>query len=141
MARTEKYVIPKLDPPETFYWGPEVDRATARDLGLVRYFTGKPCRKGHVAERWVSSMTCIECTLRRHRTRDYLDANRPTAQAWVADNPDMIDGYQATRRERYATDPEARAKVQEANRRAWAARKNDPEWRDRERQRLRQYRK
>jgi len=82
MARPEKYVIPKLDPPEVFYWGPEIDRQTARDIGHSRYFTGKPCRKGHVAERWVSSLTCIECVLRRHRTPEYLD----DAVRWNADN-------------------------------------------------------
>ncbi len=119
MARTEKFVIPKLDPPETFYWGPEIDRATARDLGLVRYFTGKPCRKGHIAERWVSSMTCIECVLRRHRTRDYLEYVRPVAQAWVAGNPDLIEEYNVNRRKRRETDPEYAEAVRQRCRNWW----------------------
>lgn len=97
MARAEKYVIPKLDAPETYYWGPEIDRQTARSLGLTRYFTGKPCKKGHVAERWVSSLTCIECVLRRHRTPDYLEAVKP----WNAANWEQNgDHYNANRREK-----------------------------------------
>jgi len=118
MARPEKYVIPKLDPPEVFYWGPEIDRQTARDIGLSRYFTGKPCRKGHVAERWVSSLTCIECVLRRHRTPEYLDYQRPIN---AADRERNGETYNGNRRDKYATDPETRAKVAERNRKAWAA--------------------
>lgn len=78
--RIEKYVIPKLDPPEVFYSGTEISRAEAKELGLVRYFTGKPCNKGHVAERHTSSAACIECTLRRHRTREYRDDMREVIQ-------------------------------------------------------------
>lgn len=38
-----------------------IERAEARKLGRVRYFTGRPCRHGHVAERYVVSGSCIEC--------------------------------------------------------------------------------
>jgi hypothetical protein len=33
----------------------------ARSKGLVRYFTGKPCKYGHLAERMTSNKTCVEC--------------------------------------------------------------------------------
>jgi hypothetical protein len=36
-------------------------RDEARALGLKRYFTGAPCKRGHVAERYVSSCRCMEC--------------------------------------------------------------------------------
>lgn len=36
-------------------------RQEAAALGLSKYFTGKECRKGHVAERYVSSGACIGC--------------------------------------------------------------------------------
>jgi len=26
-----------------------------------RYFTGKPCRRGHISERYASNATCVEC--------------------------------------------------------------------------------
>ena len=37
-------------------------RKEAEMLGLDRYFTGKPCNRGHVCERYVSGH-CIECHL------------------------------------------------------------------------------
>lgn len=36
-------------------------RSTARELGLLRYFTGKSCPQGHVCERIVSNGGCIIC--------------------------------------------------------------------------------
>lgn len=33
----------------------------ARDLGLSKYFTGIPCKRGHIAERNVSNRACSEC--------------------------------------------------------------------------------
>lgn len=44
----------------------------ARALGLTRYFTGKPCRNGHVAPRRVQDGRCIACkcaTENRRRKR------------------------------------------------------------------------
>ncbi len=38
-----------------------IARAEARQRGLTRYFTGKPCRYGHVCERSVANKRCIEC--------------------------------------------------------------------------------
>lgn len=43
-------------------------RKDAAALGLVRYFTGKPCARGHVAERYVRSTDCVMCG-REHRRR------------------------------------------------------------------------
>ena len=36
-------------------------RTIARAQGLKRFFTGEPCRHGHVSERWVNDGKCIEC--------------------------------------------------------------------------------
>ena len=38
-----------------------ITRAEARERGLTRYFTGKPCKNGHISERTVSRMICILC--------------------------------------------------------------------------------
>jgi hypothetical protein len=35
----------------------------AKALGLVRFFTGEPCKHGHVSERRVTSGECIKCNL------------------------------------------------------------------------------
>ena len=33
----------------------------ARARGLTRFFTGKPCKRGHVAERYVCARKCVLC--------------------------------------------------------------------------------
>lgn len=38
-----------------------IGRADALARGLKRYFTGKPCKRGHVAERAICSKNCVEC--------------------------------------------------------------------------------
>lgn len=38
-----------------------VSREDARRLGLMRYFTGIPCKLGHVAERIRRSAECLQC--------------------------------------------------------------------------------
>jgi len=43
-----------------------IDRDGARRLGLTYYFTGKPCKHGHLAERFVSFGGCVECNRIHH---------------------------------------------------------------------------
>ena len=38
-----------------------ISRATAKMLGLPRYFTGKICRNGHIAERSTPGGNCLAC--------------------------------------------------------------------------------
>lgn len=52
-------------------------RAEALSLGLTRYFTGKPCKHGHIAERHAGKGNCVECV--RERLRQ-----------WIADNPEKV---------------------------------------------------
>lgn len=47
--------------------GSTVTIKQARQSGEKRYFTGKPCINGHVAERLVSSNTCVACSAGRMR--------------------------------------------------------------------------
>lgn len=51
-----------------------VTRKEAQALGLTRYFTGKPCIYGHLAQRMTGSKTCCECN--RIRRKEHHDANR-----------------------------------------------------------------
>lgn len=67
-----------------------ISRADARAQGLKRYFTGMPCKHGHVTERLTSNLTCVECGRKklklykqslgpdaeRDRLRRYAEANR-----------------------------------------------------------------
>jgi hypothetical protein len=36
-------------------------REVAKAAGLKKFFTGVPCRNGHIAERWVLNRQCIKC--------------------------------------------------------------------------------
>lgn len=36
-------------------------RVEALENGYPRYFTGKPCRNGHLSERFTCNHTCVEC--------------------------------------------------------------------------------
>ena len=38
-----------------------ISRASARAAGLKRYFTGKPCKRGHAVERLVANAQCVTC--------------------------------------------------------------------------------
>jgi 5-methylcytosine-specific restriction endonuclease McrA len=91
------------------------DEAKAR--GLSRYFTGKPCTRGHIAQRQVSSGSCVEChkiTVRRHYEQNreaYLErakasyaADKPKgiqrSKEWAAANKDWIKALKALSRAR-----------------------------------------
>lgn len=75
----------------------------AREIGSPRYFTGKPCKHGHVAPRWTATCSCWECQRcqqfdydrteqRRRKQREYSAKveQRPTRIAynkkWLAEN-------------------------------------------------------
>lgn len=53
-------------------------------------FTGKPCKRGHIAERRAGNRDCLECVKLRHR--DWYGANREADLArkakWVEENRD-----------------------------------------------------
>lgn len=44
-----------------------ISEKMALELGLKRYFTGKPCKHGHITERQVKSRVCCECNRLRQR--------------------------------------------------------------------------
>jgi hypothetical protein len=79
-----------------------IERQAARRLGLRHYFTGKACKRGHVAERFTSTACCMACS-------------REHAAAYAARNPKKMSDRQ---RRHYWRDPEAaRAKQREKNKR------------------------
>lgn len=118
-----KYPMVKLDPPETFYWGPEIDRDTAMGLGRIRFFTGSPCKWGHVSERWCLSRRCVECVLRSHRTPEYREEEAPYSVAYRKANPERVEAFNAQRRAVQATKPVKSEARREGNRRAWVERR------------------
>ncbi len=68
-----------------------ITRKDAVALRLVRYFTGKPCKHGHVGERRTDTGNCIECQWLAQQTPERKAANilytrRLRAEALVAKN-------------------------------------------------------
>lgn len=65
-----------------------ISRQEARRTGVKRYFTGNPCPYGHISERFVSTLACVECA--KARKRGWATINRKKAteyrRKWAADN-------------------------------------------------------
>ena len=72
-----------------------MSRKEARALGLKKYNTGKPCKRGHVADRWTSTAACAECCAAaalkwqaanpgevRYRDRKWTKNNQEKVRAW-----------------------------------------------------------
>jgi len=38
------------------------ERKEALKQGLQTYFTGKPCKRGHISERFTTTWTCVSCS-------------------------------------------------------------------------------
>lgn len=101
-----------------------ISRKDARALGLKRYFTGKPCRRGHVMERYTPSGRCLGC-------------NKVLCSAWQNNNRDWLNDYfrewygrdlegrRLHLRERRAANPDELKKHNERNAR-W--REENPGW-------------
>ncbi len=62
-------------------------RADAMKAGLRRYFTGIPCRFGHVAERIVSSKDCVECAAVRRKEKSAENRAYQKERYWSGRTP------------------------------------------------------
>lgn len=51
-----------------------VSRVEAAQRGLLRFYTGRPCKAGHVAERYVGNKHCVVCNGEKARLRERLRA-------------------------------------------------------------------
>lgn len=58
---------------------PIISRQEAKDNGLTKYFTGVPCKHGHIAERSLANSTCIECTNKRNYEKR---GHKPRIKTW-----------------------------------------------------------
>lgn len=102
------------------YTGPIVKRLDARAAGLTHYFTGLPCGKGHLAQRFVSTFTCLVCW--REHDRRFRALNRPRIRgyenAWKAANPEK---NKQKKQRNYQRNRDAKI----ARHRAWRAANHD----------------
>jgi hypothetical protein len=118
----------------------------AKAAGLKRYFTAKPCPKGHVAERFVSTNGCCACALENNkrpenqaaikRWKESAHGKAKSAEAvanWQVKNADKVKAtqkryYDKNRAARIALSKEVQARDPEKKRermRSWQ--KKNPE--------------
>lgn len=66
-----------------------VTRAQAKASGGAYYFTGLPCKNGHVEKRLTANGTCVECAREQKRAAIAVDPtpNRARVRAWRVANP------------------------------------------------------
>lgn len=76
-----------------------ITRSQALKLGLARYFTGKPCKRGHISERYSAGGACYACTQmperkalvqqigKRWRSNN-PEKKKEQRKAWAAANPE-----------------------------------------------------
>lgn len=134
-----------------------VSRKEAKSLGLKQYFTGKPCKYGHIDNRTTSNGVCMECSRikalkrmrenpdarrkshecskRRYREdEEYRERVKARARAWHQNNKDRA----SENKKRWYRENSERSN--EACRNRWRNYRLDPEWVERERARKRKER-
>jgi hypothetical protein len=65
-----------------------ISRAEAKRRGLNRYFTGKPCKHGHLGDRRTRNGECHQCILVYNFLRRKITSERQKARYWS--NPEKF---------------------------------------------------
>lgn len=84
------------------------ERAAAKAKGQVMYFTGRPCSKGHVANRFTANGSCQECSLvyQKESRLNNLKVRKEKGKASYANNRqkrvDFAKAYRAQNPEKVA---------------------------------------
>lgn len=81
-----------------------ISRAEAAAAGLRFYFTGRPCRRGHVSKRLVRDAMCHACELARHARYHASHRDRQLARM-AANNAARRSEINRAMRDLYASDP------------------------------------
>lgn len=92
-------------------------RQEAKDLGLDKYNTGKPCKRGHFADRYTKSAQCIEC-VRIQSVAWRLENPEKHSQSmrkWLENNRELhgtrVKRWQAANKDKVKADAKAWAKA------------------------------
>lgn len=76
------------------YEGPIVKREDARASGQNRYFSGVPCRHGHLNQRNVSKGECLSCVAvsnkKQYNREGEKEKRREYSAQWYQDNKDYV---------------------------------------------------
>ncbi len=93
-------------------------KAAAVAAGETQYFTGKPCKRGHIAPRSTANSTCMECDrLAYHakaekrivQMKEWRDANpaiwKAASKRWKEANPQSVRDQRFKRERRKKSGP------------------------------------
>lgn len=102
-------------------------RKQAISQGLSRYFTGKPCKRGHVSERITGSSECVTCCKDRAAdfrnrnplytaqwNKEHKESRRISCASYRAENKEKITAYIAD----WSQNNQDKRRIHRANRRA-----------------------
>lgn len=77
---------------------PIIKRSDAERLSLTRYFTGKPCKRGHITERTYPKSECVQC--RKEYMLAYYEENKEEIEKykeeWRLAHPEKVKTYVKT---------------------------------------------
>ena len=85
--------------------------AAARAAGHLHYFTGKPCKWGHVVPRRAKGCACLECE-RIYRNNFYATHKKPRRNITKEERNARVRAYYKANRERFL---QKEKKYREAN--------------------------
>lgn len=87
-------------------------RSEARELGLVHYYTGNACPKGHVGMRYTANGVCVECAAMQSKAWRENNPERYQAgrEKWAEENREYMRVANKARTEKRAA-ARAKAKV------------------------------
>lgn len=76
---------------------PVISRAAARAAGLKFYFTGHPCKKGHVCRRRTTDRRCLSCERAQSAaaSRNNYEKRREYNRSWRRHNRDKVNAAKA----------------------------------------------
>lgn len=82
----------------------EISRKQAKELGLKFYFTGKPCKHGHIAQRRTSNGFCLGCEsdeeYKKYKSEvakkhyfENTEHRKSCIRRWSLNNKDKVTAY------------------------------------------------
>lgn len=66
-----------------------ITQMQAAKLGLNKFYTGRPCKHGHISERWTLNGACVQCnieriTRKRQQVKEMMKSARAAEAAEVS---------------------------------------------------------
>jgi 5-methylcytosine-specific restriction endonuclease McrA len=77
-----------------------MEKSEAKSLGLKRYNTGSPCKRGHYSDRWTSTSMCCECLNQRNKEEYWKNPILAREKAKKKYKPEYHSAYYKANKEK-----------------------------------------